>query len=647
MNVGRKAAERIASRRRAFAEATVAAQYARDPGLAALYGEGGRTKCVRDTEHLISYLTASVAYESPPLFAEYIRWSRSVMAAFGVRSEDVQQNLVCLGLALAEDLPRELADAALPYVDLALASLSEPPTPEESPLIGDEPLSKLARDYLDALQKSDRHRAIRLVLDAVDQGASIQSVFLNVFQPAQRELGRLWQSRQITVAQEHFCTAATQLAIAQLYPRLLERPSKARRLLAAAPAGEFHEVGLRIVADLFEADGWDTMYLGANVPAESVLAAVESYRPQLLLLSVTMAYHLSPAERLIGLIRSSEAGCGLKIMIGGYPCNVDGELWRRIGADGCACDGAEAIGVAERLLNESMRDDEARSATGSEYSSFAFPDAPPADDKTIFDDLSRLNDELLTTQRELARKNAELERLRMRLQNADRRKDEFLATLSHELRNPLSTIHGSLELMRMCEGEPEVMAEVHDVMERQTEHALRLVDDLLDVSRIVSGKIVLQKAPVELASVLRAAMETATSTIEARRHRIAFEGSASPIEVEADRTRLTQVFSNLLTNAARYTEPEGQIWLTVQRQFGEAIVTVKDTGIGISPEMRERIFEPFVQEGREKEGTKAGLGLGLMLVKRLVELHGGNVQARSEGLGMGSEFAVRLPILDR
>ncbi|HEV7278826.1 MAG TPA: ATP-binding protein [Pirellulaceae bacterium] len=647
MNLGRKAADRVASKRGQLAEATVAAQYARNPHLAARYGDSGRSKCVRDTEYLVSYLAASVAYESPPLFDEYIRWARSVMAAFGLHSEDFHDNLTCLRGVITTELPADVYAAVLPYIDRALTTILQPLTADASYLAEDAPLADVAMDYLSALLKSDRHRAIRSALNAVDQGASLESVYLNVFQRTQREVGRLWQLRQITVAQEHFCTAATQLAIAQLYPRILERSSNGRKLVAAAPAGEFHEVGLRIVTDLFEAQGWDTMYLGANVPAESVAAAIDSYRPQLLLLSVTMAYQLNAAERLIDLVRSSEAGRKLKILIGGYPCNVDGDLWRRIGADGCACDVAEALSLADRLLAESVLDGELRSSAPRAHGNFAFAAPLSIDQMTIFDELSRVNDELQTAHRELVRKNAELERLQMQLKEADRRKDEFLATLSHELRNPLSAIQGSVEMMQMFQSEPEVVTEFQGVVERQAEHALRLVSDLFDLSRIVSGKIVLEKAPVELAAALRAAIETARPAIQARRHRLRYEECERSLEVDGDSTRLTQVFSNLLTNAARYTDPGGEISLTVEAGDDEAVVTVKDNGIGIPPGMTGKIFEPFVQEGRSMEGTQSGLGLGLLLVKRLVELHDGAVEARSQGVGMGSEFIVRLPILER
>ena len=161
-------------------------------------------------------------------------------------------------------------------------------------------------------------------------------MYLQVFQRCQREVGRLWQLKQITVAQEHYCTAATQLVMSQLYPYLFALPKNGRRLAAASVGGELHEVGLRIVTDLFEADGWDTLYLGANLPAGGVVQAVEQHRPDLLVISATMTFHLRGVEQLIAQVRSSEACQGVKVMVGGYPFNVDPDLWRRVGADGHA-----------------------------------------------------------------------------------------------------------------------------------------------------------------------------------------------------------------------------------------------------------------------------------------------------------------------
>ncbi len=229
------------------------------------------------------------------------------------------------------------------------------------------------------------------------------------------------------------------------------------------------------------------------------------------------------------------------------------------------------------------------------------------------------------------------------LRAADRRKDEFLATLAHELRNPLAPMHAALQVMRLADHDRTAVAQAREMMERQVRHMVRLVDDLLDVSRITRGKIDLRKQRVDLAAVVRTAVETSRPLIEAANHELTVTAPPHPIFVDGDPVRLAQVFLNLLNNAAKYTERGGRIVLTVERQGSDAVVSVKDTGVGIPPAMLSRIFELFMQVDRTLDKAQGGLGIGLTLVRRLVEMHGGSVEARSAGYGRGSEFIVRLP----
>ena len=232
------------------------------------------------------------------------------------------------------------------------------------------------------------------------------------------------------------------------------------------------------------------------------------------------------------------------------------------------------------------------------------------------------------------------------LKEADRRKDEFLATLAHELRNPLAPLRNALELMRRGDGDAMLIEQARSIMERQVSQLVRLVDDLLDISRITKGKLQLRKERVELADVLNAAIETARPRIEASAHELTVTMPAQPVHVEADLTRLAQVFSNLLNNAAKYTEKGGHIWLTADRRGDEAVVSVRDTGMGIPAEHLPHIFAMFSQVTSALERSQGGLGIGLSLVKGLVELHGGTIKARSAGPAKGSQFTVHLPIVD-
>ena len=226
---------------------------------------------------------------------------------------------------------------------------------------------------------------------------------------------------------------------------------------------------------------------------------------------------------------------------------------------------------------------------------------------------------------------------------ADRRKDEFLATLAHELRNPLAPIRNGLQLLRLTT-DPATWAQARAMMERQLAQMVRLVDDLLDISRITRNKLELRKAPVELWAVVQSAVETARPQIEANGHTLTVTLPPQPIHLDADLTRLAQVFWNLLNNSAKYTEPGGRIALTAELKGGEAVVTVQDNGIGIPAESLPHLFEMFSQVDRSLERAQGGLGIGLALVKGLTEAHGGKVEVRSEGVGRGCTFVVRLPV---
>ncbi len=239
---------------------------------------------------------------------------------------------------------------------------------------------------------------------------------------------------------------------------------------------------------------------------------------------------------------------------------------------------------------------------------------------------------------------AERARTEAALRDADQRKDEFLAILAHELRNPLAPIRNSLHILRLTGRLDPAAERVGEMMERQVNHLVRLVDDLLEVSRITRGKIELRKEPVEIAAIVRNAVETSRPQIEAGSHQLALALPPEPLTVEGDAVRLAQVFANLLNNSAKYTDEGGQIWLTVRREEAEVAVSVRDSGAGIPPDMLPRVFELFTQVDRQGDRAQGGLGIGLTLVKSLVEMHGGSVQAHSAGPGRGSEFVVRLPL---
>ncbi|MDP9066237.1 MAG: hybrid sensor histidine kinase/response regulator, partial [Pseudomonadota bacterium] len=232
------------------------------------------------------------------------------------------------------------------------------------------------------------------------------------------------------------------------------------------------------------------------------------------------------------------------------------------------------------------------------------------------------------------------------LQDTNRRKDEFLAMLAHELRNPLAPIRNASEILaRKFTADPQIQSIVN-IVQRQVVHLARLVDDLLDVSRITEGRIELRRAPLTVASILQQVRESVEPLMSTKGHRFHVGGSPDSLYVDGDHARLVQSIANVLTNAAKYTDPGGNIRLDVRKQGNRAAITVADDGIGISPELLPRIFDLFVQGDRSLDRSEGGLGIGLSVVKRLIEMHHGEVRASSAGLGLGSTFEIHLPLID-
>jgi len=309
------------------------------------------SRSIQDIHHHITYLAEAVAVERPALFADYVAWLRSVLNGYGVPEEDLRVNLECLSASLNQHLTADMQQILKPYLEMAVAQVIRPDGAYISLLDPDAPYAGLARDYLDALLNGDRQQASRLILAAVDAGASVKDIYLHVFQPVQHEVGRLWQVNEISVAHEHFITAATQLVMSQLYPRIFTIDKSGNTLVATCVGGELHEIGIRMVADFFEMDGWDTFYLGANTPVESIIQTMIERHADVLAISATMLLHVGMVEKLVDAVRRSDARHA-RILVGGYPFNVARDLWQQIGADGSAPDAEAAIRLANDMVGK-------------------------------------------------------------------------------------------------------------------------------------------------------------------------------------------------------------------------------------------------------------------------------------------------------
>jgi methanogenic corrinoid protein MtbC1 len=344
-----QAAQAIRQHQNQLAETIVARQYESQGAIWKPLGDPGRSKSVRDAGYHLSYLAEALAVAEPALFNEYLAWVKVLFSGLKFSEAVLPMTIKYTRQALEETLEPDLKLAALEYLDNGLAAYQNAPSTLESFITADNPLSDLTHHYIDALLRGDRQSASKMILESVAQGAAIKDIYLNVFQCSQREIGLLWQTNQISVAQEHYCTAATQMVISQLYPYIFASKRKGRRMVATCVGGELHEIGARMVADFFEMDGWDTYFLGANTPMEGILRAVSERNADVLAISATMTSHIDKVTDLIAEVRRSGLGERTKVLVGGYPFNISPNLWKSVGADAYASDAQQALITIEGL----------------------------------------------------------------------------------------------------------------------------------------------------------------------------------------------------------------------------------------------------------------------------------------------------------
>lgn len=345
LDINLLAANKIDEHRLEIAERTTELQYARFPEFASRFGDVGRYKCRDDALYHLTYLARSVQTGSHILFIDYLAWLRILLHRLGIGAEDLAANLEALAQAVEEILQSDAAPV-LACLHVAIERLPDLSVESESTF-----LEPLARRYLDALLRGDRDTAGTQINNAVATGMSVRDIYVNVFEPCQYEVGRLWQIKQISVAQEHYCTAATQLMMSELYQHFLGQSGDCGyKFIGICVENELHEIGLRMVSDMLEMDGWDTIYLGANITIDDLLDTLREHRPDVLGVSVTMTFHIDRVIKLIQMIRADDLLAGVRVIVGGYLFNVDIDLWQRIGADGYARNAEEAVTQANQLM---------------------------------------------------------------------------------------------------------------------------------------------------------------------------------------------------------------------------------------------------------------------------------------------------------
>lgn len=340
----------IEAQKDTLANLIVDEQWARNPQFKDRYGEVGHAKCVQDVKYNLAYLSQAIASNSPPLFATYIDWVKTLFQALKIPTRELSESLEITGGILKQRFPN---DETVPiiehFIEIGLKQFTEVLEPVTSFLDGSQ-LSGLAHQYLKTLRHGDRSSASHLILDVIEQGTPVKDIYLHVFQPSQYEIGRLWQTNQMSVAEEHYCTAATQLIMAQLYSTIFNTEKIGRNMVATCIGNELHEIGLHMVADFFEMSGWDTYYLGSNTPASSILQTLSERKPDVLAISATMTFHIELVTNLIQQVRAIDPDRHIKILAGGYPFNIEPELWRQVDADGYAPNAEQAINLANDLM---------------------------------------------------------------------------------------------------------------------------------------------------------------------------------------------------------------------------------------------------------------------------------------------------------
>jgi methanogenic corrinoid protein MtbC1 len=338
-----------------LADAVLERVLARNPQYAASLSGEGRKKCRQDLRYHFLYLADALRAGSPRLFIEYVRWVKQLFISIDVDNRSFLTALQIMREVLLEREEREeLTDGedAAHLIRQAEDAFESLEVKQSSYIDLETPLGPLARGYLDALLKRQRERAMRLVLEAVERGVDIRDIYEKVFQLTQREIGRLWQENRVSVAQEHYCTAATQLVMSRLYPYIFRHEHHGLVFVGASVGEELHELGIRMITDFFELEGWDTHFLGSNMPADSLVETLVSERADVVGISVTITYHISNARKLIEAIRARPELERTKVLVGGYPFHLDSELWKKLGADGTASSAREAVATADRLIEE-------------------------------------------------------------------------------------------------------------------------------------------------------------------------------------------------------------------------------------------------------------------------------------------------------
>ncbi|MCX7876712.1 MAG: cobalamin-dependent protein [Melioribacteraceae bacterium] len=322
-----------------------------NPKLKERYNQFHIENYLNDTSYHLTFLAEAILLDEQELFNQYLAWLKQFFDNLPVPEEDLIQNFLLVKENLRERIDGNYFSKIEQFWNNAIQFFKDYKVDVPSFINDDNPYKDLAEKYLNLLLDANKTEALDLILKAYYSGITLKELYLNVFQVTQKETGRLWQLNKISVAQEHYITAATQLIISQLYPFLFSGLNKKRKILVTCAQGELHEIGARMIADFFEMDGWNSYFLGANTPINSLISSINKIKPDLVAISTTMTFNLSSTSFIIEKIKSDNSLNNLKIIVGGYPFLISENLWKKVGADGFAPNAENALQLANEFVN--------------------------------------------------------------------------------------------------------------------------------------------------------------------------------------------------------------------------------------------------------------------------------------------------------
>lgn len=321
--------------------------YDADESLNEKYNESGKEKYFQDNTYHLLYLAEAVRFNSVSLFTEYLSWAKVLLKSLDIPESIFIDTLKHLRSAIKNTLPKEEGKSIVKFLSKSIKEFPRLKDSIPSFLLRDNPYFEEASHYLNLLLSYNKSGASNYILDLSKSEMDLKDLYIHVFQPVQYEVGRLWQMNKISVAQEHYCTAASQLIMAQLYPQIFNKAKNGKRFVGISIAQELHDIGIRMICDLLELEGWDTIYLGGNIPSPSVLKIIDERKPDVLGISAAIAFHLNEAADLIKSVK--EKYPKVKVVVGGYAFSKDKELWKSIGADAYSINAANAVKIIEKI----------------------------------------------------------------------------------------------------------------------------------------------------------------------------------------------------------------------------------------------------------------------------------------------------------